>query len=1302
MLILLIFTAQAWAQNNDETANAQIIHNAADPAVDEVDIWIDGATDEEPAIEGVEFRSATEFLEIPAGEIEIAIAPAGGGYDNALTFDIEPSEDGNYVLIANGVVDPNDFAANPDDIEIDLELFARDEARTEATEEDEVDFFAVHGATDAPEVGIYERGGLEIAAAASYGDLTDYLTVPADEYTIDITAPENPDDIMFEAAADFSELAGGAAAVLASGFLSPEDNQDGPEFGLLVAASDGTTLFLEMEPFVERAVSFNTQALDLTADDTEVVVEDVTSADGDYVVITIDPEDGDFEGAEIVGFTQVGELEDESVAVDVEGADPVDHVAHVVSDVSQATLDAGTVSGETLENVRATSEAAAVYAVVEFNWEDETSAGPASTVTIDAIEILYDGEIGENYISVDLHEATDGEIGAFVGISQDDLLVNERHEDVTVDVVEAVDPADEDPERVDSAIEEDGEFFAMAHLGEAGEDNDGNRIPAQSPALLTSDNTALVPMVGDFAFVTIEGQVANAQIIHNAADPAVEEVDIWLDGESDADPTLSEVAFRSATEFLEIPAGQVEVALAPTGAGYDEAVTFDLEPEVGAYYSVIASGVVDPDEFAENPDEIEIGLDLLVRDEAQLGAEDEDSFEFFVGHNVTDAPSVGLAVDGSDDFLFDISSAAYGDLTGYGSVPADNYVINLTAADDIEEVLLQFDVDVSDLGGSAAAVLASGFLDPSANQDGESFALLVALADGTTLTIDPIEEDPVANAQIIHNAADPAVEEVDIWLDGESGADPTLSEVAFRSATEFLEIPAGQVEVALAPTGAGYDEAVTFDLEPEAGAYYSVIASGVVDPGEFAENPDEIEIGLDLLARDDAQLEADDEDEFEFFVGHNVTDAPSVGLAVDGAEEFLFDISSAAYGDLTGYGSVPADDYVINLTAADDIDEVLLQFDVDVSDLGGSAAAVLASGFLDPSANQDGESFALLVTLADGTTLTIDPIEEDPVANAQIIHNAADPMVDEVDVWVNEELTLEEFGFREATPFVEIPAGEVEVAIGPAGSDLEDAFTFDLTPDAGGYYTLIANGVVDSDDFAENPDGADIDLEILARADSRTEAEDEDEIDFFVVHGVTDAPAVDVRAREADMAIVENAAYGDITDYISVEPATYRLDITLPGETEALFSFLYDFEDLAGSSAAVLASGFVDPDANQGGEAFTLIAVLADGTVVEAQDITSSEDEIASDVPQEYRLKNNYPNPFNPTTNIEYQLPEAENVRLSVYDVLGREVAVLVNEEQQAGTYTVTFDGADLSSGTYIYRITAGSFNQTGKMMLVK
>ncbi|HSP88659.1 MAG TPA: T9SS type A sorting domain-containing protein, partial [Ignavibacteriaceae bacterium] len=85
-----------------------------------------------------------------------------------------------------------------------------------------------------------------------------------------------------------------------------------------------------------------------------------------------------------------------------------------------------------------------------------------------------------------------------------------------------------------------------------------------------------------------------------------------------------------------------------------------------------------------------------------------------------------------------------------------------------------------------------------------------------------------------------------------------------------------------------------------------------------------------------------------------------------------------------------------------------------------------------------------------------------------------------------------------------------------------------------------------------------------------------------------------------------------------------------------------------------------------------------------------------------YSLSQNFPNPFNPTTNIEFHIPGSGFVSLKVYDVLGREIATLVNEEKPAGSYEVEFNATSLSSGIYFYELKAGNFIQTRKMILIK
>lgn len=105
--------------------------------------------------------------------------------------------------------------------------------------------------------------------------------------------------------------------------------------------------------------------------------------------------------------------------------------------------------------------------------------------------------------------------------------------------------------------------------------------------------------------------------------------------------------------------------------------------------------------------------------------------------------------------------------------------------------------------------------------------------------------------------------------------------------------------------------------------------------------------------------------------------------------------------------------------------------------------------------------------------------------------------------------------------------------------------------------------------------------------------------------------------------------------------------------------------------------------------------------IVYISNISSTEDEI-NQAPKHFRIFQNYPNPFNPTTKIRFTISEVRYTTLKVYDVLGKEVFTLVNEEKPVGSYKIEFNAADLPSGVYFYQLKAGDFIETKKMILLR
>jgi hypothetical protein len=109
------------------------------------------------------------------------------------------------------------------------------------------------------------------------------------------------------------------------------------------------------------------------------------------------------------------------------------------------------------------------------------------------------------------------------------------------------------------------------------------------------------------------------------------------------------------------------------------------------------------------------------------------------------------------------------------------------------------------------------------------------------------------------------------------------------------------------------------------------------------------------------------------------------------------------------------------------------------------------------------------------------------------------------------------------------------------------------------------------------------------------------------------------------------------------------------------------------------------------------LAVYKEGGVVSVE-----ENPISEIVAKEYLLSQNYPNPFNPTTTIKYSIPEFSFVSIKIYDVLGSEIAAIVNEEKPTGNYELSWNAANLSSGVYFYQLKVGNYVETKKMILLR
>ena len=560
--------------------------------------------------------------------------------------------------------------------------------------------------------------------------------------------------------------------------------------------------------------------------------------------------------------------------------------------------------------------------------------------------------------------------------------------------------------------------------------------------------------------------------------------------------------------------------------------------------------------------------------------------------------------------------------------------------------------------------------------------------------------NPAASAklQLIHNAADPSLETTDVYLNGMK----LLDDFSFRTATPFLTMAAGNLlNFGIAP-GNSTSVADTFRNFPavlDSGVYYNGITCGVVDTNNFAPNPDRRDIFFDIFGRDSVPTISRVPGQVEISFVHGVTDRETVDIAALNLGITLFD--NVAYGRVTPYLAVMPAVYTVDVMDSSG-HSILSSFEANLTDLQDSAVVVFASGFADSALNQDGPEVGFYLVFSNGNVIKLPEVMNE--ARIQLVHNAPDSILNVVDVYYNDVLWINDFTFRHATPFMTVPAGQIfMVGIAPGSStsvlDTIVSFPVDLLPNE----TQIgfASGVLDTSNFAPNPDSADISFTFFGNDLGRESSHTPGMLELFVAHGATDAPMVNVVVRNVGP-LFENLGYGDVTGYTAIAPDVYTVDLVDNATSTILDSFNVDFSGLANNAIGVFASGFLDTTANQNGPTFGLYAVLASGEVIELPVIPTAIAGQPALIPKEFDLYQNYPNPFNPNTTIQFDLPKTSEVTLKIFNILGEEVATLVSNRLSAGSYSYEWDASNLASGVYLYRLQAGDFVKTQKMVLIK
>jgi hypothetical protein len=416
-------------------------------------------------------------------------------------------------------------------------------------------------------------------------------------------------------------------------------------------------------------------------------------------------------------------------------------------------------------------------------------------------------------------------------------------------------------------------------------------------------------------------------------------------------------------------------------------------------------------------------------------------------------------------------------------------------------------------------------------------------------------------------------------------------------------------------------------------------------------------LGLEVLAgaREVASNPAQNTD---VTVYHGSIDAPAVdvyesSLGATVANDFTYRSFSGSYATL------PFGNYYFEVRNSNQTATIAAVTAPLTGDLAGAGVLVLASGYLNPTANQP--AFGVFAVAPSGGAFIELPAT---TVRAQVIHNAEGAAVP-VDLWINDMPTnLTGLDYRNSTPFVDLNAGIQMVSVTAAGATNTDNAPIEQTVElkGGESYVIIADGDVTNQPLALN-----------AFANAREEASDPANTDVLLFHGSVDAPAVNIVETTAGP-LSSDLAYGQFDGYLELSTADYEIDVNAASynSTVATYSVPLNSLNLNGAAVTAVASGYLAPGTDQ--PMFGIwVSLASGGLLVELPVVASTnEDQVRASLAM-------YPNPASSNLSIE----NADNIQnVTVINSEGQIV-----KEVATNNTSVSVPVNDLTDGIYFIRI---------------
>ncbi|MES2380991.1 MAG: DUF4397 domain-containing protein [Bacteroidota bacterium] len=659
--------------------------------------------------------------------------------------------------------------------------------------------------------------------------------------------------------------------------------------------------------------------------------------------------------------------------------------------------------------------------------------------------------------------------------------------------------------------------------------------------------------------LTAKAQTARFQIIHNAADPVLDTVDVYVNGTK-----WDNIAFRQASSLITVNAGTVLININDKSSvdSSDQVLTrFSKALTANSNTILMVAGVSNTSNFAANPNSVNTAIQLVSKAVTTLAA-GSGKVQISFMHGVTDAPSVDIFSRPSPTSGALPTGLLYGQASGTTPVFFDNGTIyaEIRLAG-TKNVLKSYTTSLSAFNQQAITVFASGFVDPLANQNGYGMGLFAVDTNGNVVVL-----KEAARVQLIHNAPDTAIKNVDIYFND----DKLVSNLAFRKATAFFTAEAGAHRIRVA--NANQTDTIFYipSVTLFTGKSYVAIATGVKDTTTYAANPEGHDRGFTINGFDSLSEGSTVTGNFQYVVYNGTPDA--VDLSFNRISNNTTIISNLAYGKFSNLLNANAN-FIFNVSNST---QTAYNGAYTLTATGtnlNQSGVIFTSGFYSETGNPvNSPSFKIYVAYNNGTVAELIRLKN----KLQIIHNSPDTTIKTIDVYANGVKFVNGLGFRKTTGIAATDAYvpvRLNLTNGGSVDTSNSLWAVSLLPDSN-FNIAITHGFTGTA-YRANPESISTNFGVTVISPAKQVAtlpKPTNEVTFF--HGAVNLGKITIQGEQEGLFVAKSNSYKTTYKYSPTKgnaAATYN--ITDANSGAGISTYKANFVGRTGNTGVLLASG---------------------------------------------------------------------------------------------------------------------------------